>query len=153
VPCCRYSSGFPRLPVSAVEAFVDFVADDSLTAYYAARDQDERGKESLRRVNGKVEGYDVEIEYAIVKNTILEERRELYARRLDDHSFKQLLCSYVECFKGPNARRTLGAALPVCAQQLTGLSFLNTYSSLFFKQSGFSNAFLVTTILSKLPGF
>jgi hypothetical protein len=76
---------------------------------------DKRGKESLRRVNGKVEGYDVEIEYVIVKKTILEERRELHALGLDDRSFKQLLRSYVECFKGPNARRTLGAALPVCA--------------------------------------
>lgn len=59
--------------------------------------------------------------------------------------------SYAECFKGPNALRTLGSALPVCAQQLTGLSFLNTYASLFFKQSGFTNPFLITTILSELP--
>lgn len=121
-------------------------------AYYAARDQHEKGKASLRRVNGNVEGYDVEVEYAIIKNTILEERRELAALGVDDGSFKQLIHSYVQCFKGHNARRTLGAALPVCAQQLTGLSFLNTYASLFFRQSGFRNAFLITTILSMLEG-
>lgn len=92
----------------------------------------------------------MEVEYAIIKNTILEERRELQALGLKDQGFRQLIRSYIECFKGPNALRTLGAALPVCAQQLTGLSFLNTYASLFFKQSGFSNAFLVTTILSRL---
>lgn len=39
--------------------------------------------------------------------------------------------------------------IPICAQQLTGLAFLNVYASLFFRQSGFDNAFLITTILSK----
>lgn len=112
------------------------------------RDEDEKGKASLRRVNGNVQGYDVEVEYAIIKNTILEERRELHELGLSDNGFRALLRSYRECFKGPNARRTLGAALPACSQQLTGLSFLSTYASLFFKQSGFSNAFLITTILS-----
>jgi hypothetical protein len=125
-------------------------ADRPLLAYYAERDQDEKGKASLRRINDNVEGYDIEVEYAIIKNTILEERRELHDLGLNNRSFRQLLRSYAECFKGPNARRTIGAALPACAQQLTGLSFLSTYASLFFKQSGFSNAFLITTILSEL---
>lgn len=64
-------------------------------------------------------------------------------------SFTEILKSYVECFRGMNFRRTLGAALPCCTQQLSGLSFLNVYGSLFFKQSGFSNSFLITTILCK----
>jgi hypothetical protein len=119
-------------------------------AYYAERDYDEKGKASLRRIYGKVEGYDVEFEYAIIKNTILEERRRLHSLGLKDGGWTQLVRSYVECFQGPNKWRTLGAALPVCTQQLTGLSFLNTYASLFFKQSGFENPFLITTILSTL---
>lgn len=119
-------------------------------AYYAERDQDEKGKASLRRVNGKVKGYDVEVEYAIIKDTIMEERREMERLGLNNQSFKQLLLSYVECCKGTNARRTLASALPACAQQLTGLAFLGTYASLFFKQSGFTNPFLITTILSEL---
>jgi hypothetical protein len=123
----------------------------SSIAYYAAHDQDDRGKASLRRVNGKVEGYDVDAEYAIIKNTILEERKELDALGVNHKSTRQLLQSYIECFKGKNALRTLGATLPICSQQLTGLSFLNTYASLFFRQSGFTNAFLITTILSIPP--
>jgi hypothetical protein len=119
-------------------------------AYFANRDFDEKGKASLRRINGKVADYDTEVEYAILKNTILVERRALKDLGLENNSFRELLHSYAECFKGTNARRTLGAALPICAQQLTGLSFLNTYASLFFKQSGFKNAFLITTILSEL---
>ncbi|KAH6672695.1 general substrate transporter [Plectosphaerella plurivora] len=104
-------------------------------AYFAARDQHEKGKANLRRINGKVEGYDVEAEYAIISNTILEERREHAALGTDHQGIKQILYSYVQCFQRQNARRTLGAALPVCAQQLTGLAFLNGYASLFFRQS------------------
>lgn len=119
------------------------------TAYYAARDQDERGKATLTRVNGKVPGYDVEVEYAIIKNTITEERRANLENNGGKESltFKEILDSYVECFRGTNLKRTIGAALPSCSQQLSGLSFLNVYASLFFKQSGFTNAFLITTIL------
>lgn len=96
-----------------------------------------------------MQDYDVETEYAIIKNTILEERSLREEQGPNDKSFTEIFTTYLACFKGSNTRRTLGAALPACAQQLTGLSFLNTYASLFFKQSGFNNAFLITTILSK----
>jgi MFS transporter, SP family, sugar:H+ symporter len=116
--------------------------------YYAERDQDEQGKRVLRKVNGNVPGYDIEVEYSIMKNGILEQRKR---RQITEEKmgWKQLLRSYVDCFKGVNARRTLGAAIPACAQQLTGLSFLKTYSSLFFRQAGFSDPFLITTVLSR----
>lgn len=120
--------------------------------YYAERDMDERGIKTLRRMNGKIPGYDVEAEYAIIKNSIIEQRRR--EDESDEHQhmgWKQLLMSYVECFKGVNAKRTLGAALPACAQQLTGLAFLKTYASLFFREAGFDDPFLITTILSKCP--
>jgi MFS family permease len=120
------------------------------TAYYAARGEDEKGKATLRRVNGGVQGYDVDHEYSIIKNTILEEQQR--AVEVEPQHFKQFLHSCVQCFRGPNLRRTIGSALPICAQQLTGLSFLNTYASLFFKQSGFTDAFLITTILGELGG-
>ncbi|KAI9157947.1 sugar transporter [Paramyrothecium foliicola] len=115
-------------------------------AYFAARGLDDKGKAALRRVNGKVPGYNVDHEYAIIKNTILEENgREQEA---EPNSWKELLKSYLECFKRSNLRRTLGSAIPICSQQLTGLAFLNVYASLFFRQSGFDNAFLITTIMS-----
>lgn len=122
---------------------------DRYIAYYAEKDQDELGKNTLRRVNGGVESYNVEVEYTIIKNTILEERRLREEFGLDSRTFADIARTYAACFQGSNLRRTLGAALPACAQQLTGLAFLNTYASLFFKQSGFKNAFLITTILSK----
>ncbi|EKG12548.1 General substrate transporter [Macrophomina phaseolina MS6] len=115
-------------------------------AYYAIRGQDDKGKATLRRVNGGVPGYNIEAEYAIIRNTTLEELHR--QQELQPQGWRQLLDSYLEVFRGPNARRTLGAALPICTQQLTGLAFLNVYASLFFKQSGFDNAFLITTILT-----
>jgi hypothetical protein len=118
--------------------------------YYAERDMDERGKKTLARINGGVPGYDVETEYAVIKNNILDQRR-IRQELGEDKSvgWEQMLKSYVECLKGVNAKRTLGAAAPACAQQLTGLSFLKTYSSLFFRQAGFADPFLITTVLSE----
>lgn len=112
---------------------------------------DDKGKNALHRINGNVDGYDVEVEYSIIRNTILEENRLQREFGNNDMTFRKLVLSYLECFDRANVRRTLGAALPGCAQQLAGLSFLNTYASLFFKQSGFTNAFLITTIMCRLP--
>ncbi|KAM5353514.1 hypothetical protein ACJ41O_000164 [Fusarium nematophilum] len=116
--------------------------------YYAERGQDDNGKKTLRRVNGNVVGYDVDTEYAIIKNSILEQRKRKNELGETDLGWKGLARSYVDCFKGVNAKRTLGAAAPVCAQQLTGLSFLKTYSSLFFRQAGFDDPFLITTVIT-----
>lgn len=116
-------------------------------AYFAARRLDEEGKATLSRVNGGIVGYNVEIEYNIIKNTILEEVHN--SEETDPRQFSGIVQSYIDCFKGPDFWRTIGSTLPICAQQLTGLAFLNTYASLFFKQSGFSNAFLVTTIMGR----
>lgn len=128
-------------------AQLDFANRPHHAAYFAARGLDEKGKATLRRVHGGVANYDVEVEYAIVKNTILEEQQ--LSDETSPHNISGVLHSYLDCFRGPDLRRTLGSTLPICAQQLTGLTFLNTYASLFFKQSGFTNAFLVTTIMGK----
>ncbi|KAL4903125.1 hypothetical protein BDW74DRAFT_169064 [Aspergillus multicolor] len=127
-----------------------FVFLPETPAYYAEKDQDEKGLKTLARVNGNVEGYDVEAEYQIIKNTILVERQARLEFGQKNMTFTGLLRSYAACFNRQNFRRTLGSCLPGSAQQLAGLSFLNTYASLFFKQSGFDNAFLVTTVLCSI---
>lgn len=96
---------------------------------------------------GNVPGYDIETEYAIIKNTLLEEKRE--TQEYEGRGLRNVIRSYMECLKRENIRRTIGAATPICAEQLTGLSFLSTYASLFFRQSGFDDAFLITTIMCK----
>ena len=99
-------------------------------------------------MNGGVTGYDVDVEYAIIKNTILEEQYN--NTETTPRHFRDLIQSYIDCFRGPDLWRTIGSTLPICSQQLTGLAFLNVYASLFFRQSGFTNAFLVTTITGML---
>lgn len=117
-------------------------------SYYAQRGDHERGRATLRRVNGSVVGYDVDQEYAIVLNTIEEERRLRSDLDYDPNSVREILKSYGACFRGTNLIRTLAAALPLTLQQVCGLSFLNTYSSFFFRQAGFANPFDITAILT-----
>ncbi|KAF1955372.1 MFS general substrate transporter [Byssothecium circinans] len=105
-----------------------------------------KARQPFRRVNGGIPGYDVDVEYDIIKNTILEEQHT--SEDTDTGGFRGVIRSYIDCFKGSDLMRTLGSTLPICAQQLTGLSFLDTYASLFFKQSGFNNAFLITIIMA-----
>jgi hypothetical protein len=76
------------------------------SAYFAARDQDDKGRATLRRINGNIEGYDVDAEYAIVKNTILEERAIKASMGLEGGGFKDVITSYLECLKGVNLVRT-----------------------------------------------
>jgi MFS transporter, SP family, sugar:H+ symporter len=78
-----------------------------LSAYFAACEQDDKGRATLRRINGHVEGYDVEAEYAIVKNTILEERSITASMGQEGGSFKDIMTSYIECLKGTNLVRMM----------------------------------------------
>ena len=151
--CERIDPNEFRVPILTQWAFLGIMLPIFLwlpetAQYYAERDMDDRGRTTLRRINGNVPGYDVDIEYAIIKNTIIEQRRRRQELGEDSKGWKKVMLSYAECFKGVNAKRTLGAAGPVCAQQLTGLSFLKTYSSLFFRQAGFADPFLITTVQS-----
>lgn len=70
--------------------------------YYAARGQDEKGIKSLRRVNGNVEGYNAELEYAIIKNIIVAEHEVREAVGLNDFSPRGVLKSFAACLKGTN---------------------------------------------------
>lgn len=93
-----------------------------------------------------MEGYNVEAEYAIIKAIILEERAFQAANNLGD-DWRSVIKSYGECLVGVNLKRTIGSALPAVVQQLSGLAFLSIYASLFLQQSGFTNAFEITSIL------
>lgn len=53
-------------------------------------------------MNGGIPGYDVEAEYAIIQNTIEEERRLRIELGLDDMNWRSILRSYITCLKGTN---------------------------------------------------
>ncbi|OWZ61036.1 hypothetical protein AYX15_06740 [Cryptococcus neoformans] len=122
-------------------------------SYYAARGLHDQGKAVLRRVNGNVKGYNVEAEYEVIKNIIIEEQERLELLGIKDQSWRSILRSYVECFRGSNLKRTIAASLPASCQQLTGLAFLSGYASLFFREAGFTNAFEITSILFGIKVF
>nr|XP_019010602.1 sugar transporter [Kwoniella pini CBS 10737]OCF49383.1 sugar transporter [Kwoniella pini CBS 10737] len=141
-----------KIPILTQWAFLGIMAPIFLylpetPSYFAARGLHEHGIAVLKRVNGNVKGYNVESEYEVIKNIIVEEQERLAALGLEEHNWKGILRSYIECFKGTNFKRTLAASLPASCQQLTGLAFLSVYASLFFKEAGFTNAFEITSIL------
>lgn len=73
-----------------------------VSAYFAARGLHEKGIAVLRRVHGKVSGYDCEAEYAVFVNTIEEERRARADDSQGNLTFAEVLRSYAACFKGVN---------------------------------------------------
>ncbi|SCZ98214.1 BZ3500_MvSof-1268-A1-R1_Chr3-2g06225 [Microbotryum saponariae] len=107
--------------------------------WHAGKGNEERGKATLRRLNGSVPGYDVNAEWDIMKATIEHER--IAAEKLKTGSF-------VNIFYGTNGWRTLIACWPKCCQQLTGLSLVNSYATYFFQLAGNKDPFRVTVILA-----
>jgi SP family sugar:H+ symporter-like MFS transporter len=142
-----------RTPMLTQFAFLGIMAPifiylPETASYFAARGEHDKGRATLQRVNGNVEGYDVDQEYAIILNTIEEERRSREYLDYNPNSVREILTSYIACFRGTNLKRTFAASLPLVLQQVCGLSFLNTYSSFFFRQAGFANPFDITAILT-----
>lgn len=53
-------------------------------------------------MNGNIPGYDIEREYAVVLNTIEEERRLHAEEAFDPRDWRGIARSYAMCFKGAN---------------------------------------------------
>lgn len=66
--------------------------------------------------------------------------------------------SYADCFKGTLLKRLATGCGLQALQQLTGVNFIFYYGTQFFKNSGFSNSFMVSfitnsvNVFSTLPG-
>lgn len=56
--------------------------------------------------------------------------------------------TYVECFRGSNLRRTIISIAPLSIQALSGISWINGYSTYYMELAGYSNrmSFLLTVI-------
>ena len=63
-------------------------------------DKDDKAKKVMHRAYGKIKGYDIVAEYAIIKNTLAEElAQNTYT------TFRDVLKSYLACFSGRNKVR------------------------------------------------
>jgi hypothetical protein len=80
--------------------------------WYCQKGKHEQAKKVLQRVNGGVEGYDLETEYAILVQEV-EDGRHLAVRSSGT--------SFFDLFRGTNLRRTLISFGPFGWQQWIGV--------------------------------
>ncbi|WWC97802.1 hypothetical protein V866_004689 [Kwoniella sp. B9012] len=108
----------------------------------------DRGRAVIKRLNGGIEGYDVDYHYDIIKRSV--EKEKSYQKEIDgeSHGFIQELRNVKEVFIGVNGFRTLIAFWPACVQQIGGLAVLSNYSSYFAQQAGFGDPFLFSLLLA-----
>lgn len=124
--------------------------------FYARRGNDEAAKKVLQRINGGVEGYDVDREYATLKQEV-EDGKQLAVLAKG--------ISFIDLFRGTNLvscppselgralvadlllpfqRRTWISFAPFAWQQLIGIPVVFGYTSYFFQLAGLKNPFLGT---------
>ena len=77
---------------------------------------------------------------------LVEELGEITA----NHEYELAIgkASYIDCFKGNLGKRLATGCLLQALQQLTGVNFIFYYGTSYFKNSGISNAFIVSMITS-----
>ncbi|ORY89818.1 and other transporter-domain-containing protein [Leucosporidium creatinivorum] len=107
--------------------------------YYARRGNDEAAKKVLQRINGGVEGYNVELEYATLKQEV-EDGKQLAVLAKG--------ISFIDLFRGTNLRRTWISFAPFAWQQLIGIPVVFGYTSYFFQLAGLKNPFLGTVAVN-----
>jgi hypothetical protein len=103
--------------------------------WLASKGKHDRARAILTRLNGSIEGYDVDREYAILLQEIEDGERLIAAG-------KQM--SYTALFRGTNLRRTLLSFGPFAWQTWLGVPIIFGYTSLYFSEAGLSKPFLGT---------
>lgn len=108
----------------------------------------DQGRKIIARLNGGIEGYDVDYHYDLIKRAV--EKEKSYQKQIDGDSrgFLQELANVKEVFIGINGFRTLIAFWPAFVQQIGGLAVLSSYSSYFAQTAGFADPFLFSLLLS-----
>lgn len=88
------------------------------------RGRHEDAKKVLNRLNGKVEGYDIEHEYAVIR---VDVERQLALRNASS------AVPWLAIFKGTNGRRTWISFFPLACQQFVGIPLVFGNMSYFFQ--------------------
>ncbi|KAF4967390.1 hypothetical protein FSARC_5048 [Fusarium sarcochroum] len=89
-------------------------------------------KKVLHKVNGKIEDYDVEVEYRKLRVEI---------EHANATASLQGGGSYLDVFRGTNRRRLFISFLPWHWQVAIGVPIISTYSSYFYDMAGLANPF------------
>ncbi|GFZ52068.1 hypothetical protein JCM24511_09840 [Saitozyma sp. JCM 24511] len=101
--------------------------------YYANKGDHEGAKRALMRLNGRVAGYDVEHEYAVLESSVS------HALALKQSASAT---SWLTVFKGVNGRRTWISFLPLATQQFLGIPLVFGNLAYFFSIAGIADPFL-----------
>ncbi|KAK9452801.1 general substrate transporter, partial [Dipodascopsis uninucleata] len=93
--------------------------------FYAARNQDEKAKQSLMRLYGdQYRSIDSRLNWI---KTVQQEVRKTSEG-----------ASYIDCFRGTNLRRTIISCMPMIIQQMSGVNFIANYSTYYYQLAGFT---------------
>ncbi|ORY21515.1 general substrate transporter [Naematelia encephala] len=107
--------------------------------WLALHGKDDKAKRVLKRLYGRVSGYNVEHEYRVLVHAVQLEQTV--------HS-SQKSASWLAIFKGVDARRTFVSFFPFCMQQLFGVPLIFGYITYFFQLVGVTQPFLITIIVN-----
>jgi sugar porter (SP) family MFS transporter len=82
-----------------------------------------------------------------VPDAVVEEEARLLAAAVEEQKQFHHATSFLDCFKGPNLRRTLIGIGVQCLQPATGSAFVTAYIIVFLQTIGISDTYKITVLL------
>ncbi|KAH9815685.1 Major facilitator superfamily sugar transporter [Teratosphaeria destructans] len=137
----RNDTGSYRIPIAvqfawALILFFGMIVLPETPRMYIKRGKPEQAGKSLARLRR------LDVDHP----ALVEELSEITA----NHEYEMSLgkATYLDCFKGSLGKRLATGCLLQALQQLTGVNFIFYYGTSYFKNSGLTNAFVVSMITS-----
>jgi len=137
----RNDTGSYRIPIAvqfawAIVLIAGMIVLPETPRFYIKRGKVDKAAESLGRLRRLAPDHPA----------IQNELREIKA----NHDFEMSLgkASYLDCFRGGMLKRQLTGMGVQALQQLTGINFIFYYGTQYFRNSGFSEPFVITMITS-----
>lgn len=110
-------------------------------AWCVTRGLEARAKDCLRKINGNVEGYDVDYQYNLLSMAVEHEKAVAIEQKRE---------KWWSIFLGTDGRRTLTALWTNLSQQFIGLKLFSSYGTYFFQQAGLAQPFQIKSITSSI---
>ncbi|RDW92416.1 putative glucose transporter rco-3 [Coleophoma crateriformis] len=139
----RQDSGSYRIPIAVQFAWAIVLVTGMLILpetprYLIKQGKPERAAKSLSKLRRLPADH----------NAIIDELSEIQA----NHEYELTLgkASYLDCFRGNMLKRQLTGCGLQALQQLTGINFIFYYGTQYFKNSGITNAFIISMITSSV---
>jgi len=110
--------------------------------WLVGKDKTDKARKTLLMLKGRVPGYDVDSEIAVMQNTIAEQRHR--AGETGQMPLKRI-------FMGLNGKRLIIALWPKLCQQFVGLSVFNNYATYFCESRNTVQYETLLTFQSRSP--